>query len=87
MSFFIKIITRNEFRDIKSKLHSVGLSWRDIREVEEIFQSNLHEKGMQKGIDLHEVGETLDWMKDNMNKHRLERSKIDKIEEVFKSYL
>ena len=48
-------VSKDEFKKVKSQLHSEGVSEHDLDKLEARFMGDLHEDGGSKGIDRKEL--------------------------------
>ncbi len=68
-------------------LVSNGLNIRERNRIEGMFQGTIKGEGTHKGIDPHEMHNTLDWMKKNMSKHNVPQKHIDVLESALDKYM
>lgn len=52
-----------------------------MKEVEQLFQGDLHESGSEIGIDRKELAKGIEWMKENPSAHGIPADKIDVVEQ------
>lgn len=66
----------------------MGFTHKELKEVEEIFRSDLDESASyERGISGEEIDKGILWMRANMNVHRISEQKIDILEKALKSKL
>ncbi|MFH1769859.1 MAG: hypothetical protein ABH833_04325 [Parcubacteria group bacterium] len=83
-----KIVSEREFRDVRSRLRSRGLSGDEVDKVGMIFRADIDEpESMQRGIDEQEIERGIKWMRENTRIHRLSQSRIDIIDEELRKRL
>ncbi len=76
-------VTPMEFHDkVRSSLASKGLSHRDIEQVESVVQLPLDEAGSRRGLDRHEVEQTVAYLHENRHEHSLTDHQISIVDEV-----
>ncbi|MEK7636399.1 MAG: hypothetical protein AAB362_01825 [Patescibacteria group bacterium] len=75
-----------EYKLVRGHLHSEGFSQQELADVDMIFLGDLEKKSgsYHRGIDEKELQEKIKWLRAHPNSHRLESSKIDKLEESLK---
>ncbi len=74
-------VSKRGFKYSSINLRKKGFSWREIKEVEQVFRGDIDEKGAQIGIDRDEFKKGVNWMRRNITIHKIPQKKIDIIEE------
>jgi len=83
-----KIVSKNEFEKVRSRLHSKNFTEKEIDRVEEIFNGDLNESSdIEKGIDSKEIERVITWLKDHKNEHTLSDNQIAIVESSMREYL
>lgn len=81
-----KRVTKDEFEKIRGSLYG-NLEREEWAEVEMLFQGDLFEDDQHSGIDREEFEQGIAWLRNNMGRHRLEESDIERLETAFTEHL
>lgn len=83
-----KSVSPTEFHDhVRTALRDKGLSMRDVDHVTQVAKLGLDESGSYRGLDRHEIDQTVQVLRDNRGDHSLTDHQIDAVDEVLKKYL
>jgi|GEM_PF-6107418 len=86
--FGTKKVSATEFHNkVRSALRDEGLSHRDVDHVAQLVELGINESGVQRGLDSHEIGQTIKNLHSNRDAHSLSKEQIQKVEEVLRSHL
>lgn len=83
-----KCISKDKFEhDVRRHLFNADFSHKELDEIEEIFRGDLESKnaGYDKaGMTKDEMESGLNWMKENMDIHKISEKKINELEETLR---
>lgn len=83
-----KSVSPTEFHDrVRTALRDKGLSGRDVDHVTEVVKLGLDESGSHRGLDQHEIDQTIQALRENRGDHSLSDHQIDTVDEVLRSHL
>jgi hypothetical protein len=83
-----KNVSPTEFHSkVRTALRDKGLSERDVDHVAQVARLGLDESGSHRGLDRHEIDQTVKVLRENRDAHDLSDHQIDAVDEVFKKYL
>lgn len=83
-----KSVSPTEFHSkVRTALRDKGLSERDVDHVTQVARLGLDESGSHRGLDRHEVDQTIKVLRDNRDAHSLSDHQIDAVDEVLKRHL
>lgn len=83
-----KIVSKNEFKKVRSRLHSKDFTEKEIDRVEEIFNGDLNESSdLERGIDSKEIDRVISWLKAHKSEHTLSDTQIAIVESSMREYL
>ena len=87
MGFFSSdpVISRGEYREVRTGLFYKGFTSKELDELDKIVRGDIEET--DQGINRQELGNLMNWLKQNPTKHKFSPDKIKIIEEVLSKKL
>jgi hypothetical protein len=83
-----KRVSATEFHNkVRSTLRDEGLSRRDVDHVSQIVELGINESGNHRGLDHHEIDQTIKTLRENRDAHSLSHDQIDTVDRVLREHL